>query len=155
MHIEHLSVSRANLFDQCKWAYRFRYHLKETSDIPIPPYFQYGTIVHRIAELYVQNKGKITLQEIANQVLKGKIFLEEYGGKQIFAQPLLPEYQKKLPIHLEAIQKIVNKTGMEGEIEYEFKFDLDPPNHRLFTGLIDRLIKKEDKFPKDRKRGVK
>lgn len=146
MHIEHLSVSRANLFKQCGWAYRFRYHLKEKSDIPQPPYFQYGVIVHRIAEVYVQNKGKVSLKEIANQVLKGQIFIEEYGGKQTFATPLTPEYQKKLPHHLEAIEKLARKIGMDGEVEYEFKFDLDPPHHRLFTGVIDRLIRRENKF---------
>jgi ATP-dependent helicase/DNAse subunit B len=146
MNIEHLSVSRANLFTQCQKAYLYKYHLKTKTDEPTPLYFSYGTIVHRIAELYVQNKKKISLKEIANQVLKGEVFLQEYGGNKTYAEPLSPEYKKKLPIHLEAVQNLVNKIGVDGEVEYNFKFDLDPPNHRLFTGVIDRLIKKKDSF---------
>ena len=146
MNIEYISVSRKNLFEQCQCAYRFRYHLKEKSDLPEPPYFVYGTIVHLCAELYVKNKGQIPLSELASQITKGQIPLNEYNGKQTFAPQLPADYKKKLPVHLEAIQRLTNKIGVEGETEYEFKYDLDPPNRRLFTGVIDRLIRKDDKF---------
>lgn len=146
MNIEYLSVSRANLFLQCPAAYKFKYHDKLKSPLPEPPYFVYGTIVHLCAELYVQNKGKKSLKAISNEILKGKIPINEYKGQQTFAPELSPDYQKKLPVHLEAIQKITEKIGFDGETEYVFKYDLDPPNRRLFTGIIDRLIQKDNKF---------
>jgi RecB family exonuclease len=146
MNIEYLSVSRCNTFNTCPLSYRYKYHDKLKSPLGTPEYFTYGTIIHLIAELYVKNKGKSSLQEITNQVLKGEIPINEYKGQITYAPELSPDYKKKLPLHLEEIRKLTNKIGFDGKLEYEFKYDLDPPNRRLFTGLIDRLIQKNKKY---------
>ena len=146
MNIEHLSVSRANVFNLCQKQYYYKYHMKVKTDEPTPFYFVYGNIVHKIAEEYVQRRGKMSLNEVSKKVLKGEIPIVEYGGKVTLCPELPKDYAKRLPVHLEAIESLTRKIGTEGQTEYEFKFDLDPPNHRLFTGVIDRHIKKNGKI---------
>lgn len=141
MNIEHISVSRSKSYKQCPYYYKLKYHDK----IPNPGeeqfYFVYGKIVHKIAETHVQEKGKRPLKEIANDVLKGKIEIE--NGKQAPSLPL--EYKKRISFHLKAIEKLNNTIGCDGITEHNFKYDLDPPNKKLVTGFIDRLIVKENK----------
>lgn len=141
MEINHISVSRMKCFEECPQLYKFRYHLKTPRPDAEPFYFIYGKIIHKIAELYVENDGKIPLGELSSDVLRGKIEIEN----DKFAPPLPAEYQKKLPIHLRAIQELTDKIGTRGITEYEFRYDLDPPNEKPITGFIDRLIIKEDK----------
>jgi CRISPR/Cas system-associated exonuclease Cas4 (RecB family) len=142
MNITHISVSRKQVFDECQQKYKYKYHLSLDSGEPEPIYFAYGSIVHKIAEEYVRAKGERHITDVAQDVLDGKIELEP-GVK---ALPLSGEYKKKLPEHLKAIAKITQQTGFDGELEYEFKYDLDPPHGRFVTGYIDRLIQKGDKF---------
>lgn len=142
MEIKHISVSRKQVYQQCHQLYKYRYHLKIVSAEPEPFYFTYGKIVHTIAENYLLGKGEKTLSEVTNEVLSGKIELDP--GK--YAPPLPPEYQKKLPEHLRALQKFTNQIGWDGEIEYPFEYDLDPPNKRMEIGFIDRLIRKGEQF---------
>ena len=146
MNIEHISISRKAVFDLCPCQYRFKYHLKTKVDEPSPFYFVYGNIVHRIAEEYIKQRGKTPLNEIAKKVLKGEIPIVEYGGVVTVAPQLPKDYAARLPIHLEAIEKLTRKIGTDGDTEWEFKYDLDPPHHRLFTGVIDRHIKKDNKI---------
>ena len=114
---EHISVSRKQTWDSCQLAYKYRYHLKLVSDEPVQPYFTYGKVVHKIAEVYVEEKGKKTIQEIASDVLNGKIPVEE--GKPT---PVLdPSYKAKLPEHLSNIKKISDQIGYDGELEWMFK----------------------------------
>ena len=142
MNCTGMSVSRKGVWDVCPQKYKYQYHLKMMTDVEEPIYFAYGSIVHLAAELYVQNKGKKLISEIAQDILTGKIPLEE--GK--FAPQLPVEYKKKLPIHLKNIQKLTDQIGFDGELEYNFKLDLDPPHGRFVTGFIDRLVKRGDKF---------
>lgn len=136
MHINHISVSRKKCYDQCEQQYKYRYHLKIPRPGEEPFYFVYGTIVHKVAELYVQNRGEIAIGDIANDLLKGKYEFED--GKPC---PQLPDdYKKKFPKHLKAIQKLTDRIGTGGATEYAFEYDLDEPNGRLVTGFIDRLI---------------
>jgi ATP-dependent helicase/DNAse subunit B len=51
MNIEHISVSRYQVFVECKQKYKYRYHLAIKPDKPEPFYFTYGKIVHKIAEV--------------------------------------------------------------------------------------------------------
>lgn len=141
MNINHHSVSRKKCFDLCPQQYKFKYHLKLPSPGPEPFYFIYGTIVHKIAEIYVRDRGKTPLGEIAQDILRGKIEFEE-GRK---CPPIPPDYAKKLQKHLRAIQNLTDKIGTVGEVEYEFDYDLDPPNKRTVVGFLDRLIIKGDK----------
>jgi len=120
--------------------------MKVKTDIETPFYFLYGNIVHKISEEYVKNRGKMPLNEICKKVLNGDIPIIEYGGKITKAPELPKDYAKRLPIHLEAIESLTRKIGTEGQTEWDFKFDLDSPNHRLFTGVIDRHIKKNNKI---------
>lgn len=136
MNINHISVSRSKCYDQCQQQYKFRYHLNVLRPGPEPFYFVYGTLVHKIAELYVENKGTIPVGNLADDVLRGKINLK--GDQK--CPPVPQDYQKKLQKHLRAIQNLNDRIGWGGHVEYEFKYDLDPPNNRCATGFIDRLL---------------
>lgn len=133
MNIEHISVSRYDLWKECKCKYRFRYHLKTPSPIEEPYYFFYGSLVHRFAEEYIKAKGEKTLNEISNQILK-----EEKIS-------LPGDYKARLPGHLRSIDSLTKKIGFDGELELPFNLDLDPPNEKMVAGVIDRLIFKNDK----------
>jgi RecB family exonuclease len=141
MDINHISVSRKKCFDTCTQQYKYRYHLKLPRPGEEPIYFVYGTIVHKISELYVQNRGEIPIGDIAKDLLRGKIELED-GLK---CPPLPEEYTKKLQKHLRSIQNLTDRIGTGGITEWEFRYDLDPPHGRHVTGFIDRLIVKDDK----------
>ena len=47
--------------------------------------------------------------------------------------------------HLRSVERITKEVGFDGHIEYEIKYDLDPPNNKLLVGFIDRLFFKDDK----------
>lgn len=144
MIIEHISVSRKGCIDECEARYKYRYHDKKPRDdgIEEPFYFIYGNIVHTIAEEFIRKEGKIPLNIIANSVLKGDI--EYRKGEKA---PKLPaDYKKRFPGHIRALERLNSKIGNSGITEYEFHYDLDPPNKRYVKGFIDRIIQKGDKF---------
>ena len=139
---EHISVSRKQLWDSCQQAYKFRYHLKIVSDEPEKPWFAYGKLVHKIAEVYVQEQGQKPIEEIATACLNGTIEVEK-------GQPpvkLSAEYKKKLPAHCRGIKDISDKIGYDGKIEHKFHFDLNPPHQHYITGFIDRLVIRGDRY---------
>lgn len=141
MKIKHLSVSRVGIWQLCRQQYKYKYHEEVPSLEEDPIYFGYGTIVHKIAEQYAESKGKTSISEIANDVLTGKIPLDD-------RKPLIKlttEYKNKLVSHIRSIKKINDQIGFDGHTEWEFNYDLDPPNNRIVTGFIDRLIVKDDK----------
>ena len=140
MDINHISVSRKKCFDLCQQQYKYRYHLKIPAPGPEPFYFVYGTIIHKIAELYVHEKASRPIDNVALDILKGKIPLDDNK----LCPPLEEEYKKKLQKHLRAIKNLTARIGVEGLVEHEFRYDLDPPNGRHVTGFIDRLILKGD-----------
>jgi CRISPR/Cas system-associated exonuclease Cas4 (RecB family) len=142
MEIEHISVSRKQLFDQCPQSYKYRYHLKTIVEGPQHPWLSYGKTIHKIAEEYVRAGGSSSIEEIATEVMEGRILIEE----GVAAPPLESDYKKKFPNHLRHIKELTEKIGFDGELEYNFKYDLDPPNNRLVTGFIDRLIIRGDKY---------
>jgi CRISPR/Cas system-associated exonuclease Cas4 (RecB family) len=142
MNITHMSVSRKSVWDECKKKYHFKYHLKIEPTEPEPFYFTYGKIIHKIAEEYVRMQGKSAIGEVTNLVLNGEIPLEE----NVFAPKLPVEYKTKMPDHIKSISKITNEIGFDGELEWDFKYDLDQPKEKYVIGFIDRLIKKKDKF---------
>lgn len=137
MNINHISVSRKKCFDQCQQQYKYRYHLKVPRPGEEPFYFTYGSIVHLVAELYVENRGEISVGKLGKDVLRGKYPLDDEGTKA----PDLPEdYEKKFPKHLKAIQNLTDRIGCDGIVEHPFYYDLDPPNGKHIKGFIDRLI---------------
>lgn len=138
MNINHISVSRSKCFDLCQQQYKYRYHLKLPSPVDEPFYFVYGTIIHKIAELYVEQRGETPIGDIAKDILRGKIPIEN----DTLCPEIPPDYQKKLQKHLRAIQNLTAKIGCGGTVEHEFRYDLDPPHDRCVTGFIDRLILK-------------
>jgi len=140
MNIEHLSVSRSGCFEQCQQQYKFKYHLKVIPDKPEQIYFTYGKLVHTAAEYFVENKGKRKIHDIANDLMDGTIEFE--GTDKLYM--IDNDYRKKLYEHTAFIEKFTEKVGYEGDIEYEVKYDLDPPNNKTFLGYIDRLIIKND-----------
>lgn len=142
MKINYISVSRLQTYQTCPQQYKYRYHLELAPIGEEPLYFAYGSIIHKIAEEYIVNKGEIPINELANDVLIGKIDLGD--GKKV--PKLTTEYKNKMPEHLRAIKKISDQIGYEGFTEYEFLVDLDPPNQKMAKGFIDRLIQKDDKF---------
>jgi ATP-dependent helicase/DNAse subunit B len=146
MEINHISVSRVGVYQTCPQQYKYKYHLKLESPEPEPFYFVYGKIVHKIAEEYVREKGARTIQEITDAVLGGEILIETYQGDDLKAPPLPPTEQKRLPGHLRAIYQFTQNTGFEGELEFPFEYDLDPPNEKMVVGYIDRLIEKNGEY---------
>jgi len=143
MNINHISVSRKKCFDTCQQQYKYRYHLKVPAPGEEPFYFTYGSIVHRVAELYVEHGGELSVGELGKGILSGKYDLDEEGTKAVSSLP--EDYQKKFPKHLKAIENLTKRVGMEGIVEHPFYYDLDPPNGRHIKGFIDRLIIKGDK----------
>lgn len=142
MDIEHISVSRKQTFDECPARYKYRYHEKIVSLEPTPDYFIYGKIVHKVAEYYVKEQGKKDIGAIASEVLSGKILLDQCGPV-----PVLPSsYKNKFPEHLKNVKSLSDRIGYDGHLEYEFLYDLDPPNNSFVKGVVDRLIIRGDKF---------
>lgn len=142
MDINHISVSRKQVFDLCQQQYKFQYHLKAPKDKEEPFYFIYGKIVHKIAEIYVKAKGDLTLNQASKQVLQGEVEIEP----EKFAPKLPSDYLKRFPKHIQAIQSLTKKIGLDGLTEQEFYYDLDPPNEKFVKGVIDRIIQRGDKF---------
>lgn len=140
MNIEHISVSRKGCWDLCQEQYRLKYHEKVPPPGEEPFYFVYGKIVHKIAEVYVSNRGQRLLSEVATDVVEGKIDIE--NGKKAPAIPM--DYRRRMPEHLSAIKKLTDQVGYDGHLEWPFKYDLDPPNDKKIVGFIDRLIIKDD-----------
>lgn len=141
MNIDHISISREQCYNECPAKYRFRYHFKIIPDGPPPIYLTFGKIVHKIIEEHTKGKGVIPLAKITKDVLAGKIELEP-GSK---APKLEPEYKNKLVKHLEHYARLAEKIGYDGEIEWNFKLDMDGQG-RCMTGFIDRMIRKDDSF---------
>ncbi len=141
MNINHISVSRKQVWDTCQQRYKYQYHLRLETNQEEPWHFTYGSIIHKIAQEYVGHKGEKLISEVANEVLNGVIPYED--NKK--APPLPAEYKRKLPEHLRALQQFTEKTGWDGELEYNFKFDINPPHGKYVFGYIDRLILKEDR----------
>ena len=145
MDIQHISVSRKQCWDTCQQQYKYKYHLKLIPEKETPEYFAYGKIVHKAAELYVQQKGKVSIEEIANNILNGSILVEEANGQNTNVN-LSTNYLQKLPLHLKNVKYISDKIGYDGHLEWPFKIDIDPPNNKLLIGFIDRLIIRGDKY---------
>lgn len=141
MNIEHLSVSRSGCFDLCKQQYKFRYHLKVVPSTPEQQYFTYGKLVHKAAEIFVEQAGSRPIHDIVTDLIQGKIDFE--GHQNLIS--LDESYYKKLYPHTAYIERFTKKVGFGGEIEYEIRYDLDPPNNRIFLGFVDRLIIKNDR----------
>lgn len=139
MKIKHISISRSGVWHECQVKYRYKYHLEVIPNKPEPPYFAYGKLVHKAAELYVKDKGANNIHKIAAGLLDGSISDEFKNLK------LAQDYKKKLPLHLNSIEKITSKIGYEGLLEHEIKLDLIPPNEKFLLGYVDRIIFNEDK----------
>lgn len=138
MKIDHISISRESLYYECPQKYKFRYHLQIVSDVPTPFYFTFGKIVHRIIEEHTNCRGEKTINRIKSELLSGLIDLEP--GKK--CSPLDNEGHLRLTKHLNNYLKLADKIGYDGETEWEFYEDIDPPNKRMLKGFIDRLIVK-------------
>ena len=137
-----MSVSRKSVWDECKKKYYFKYHLKVQPEEPEPFYFTYGKIIHKIAEEYVSLGGKSSISEVSGLVLNGEIPLEE----NVFAPSLPIEYKVRMPEHINAINKITKQIGFDGDLEWDFRYDLDNPKEKYVIGFIDRLVRRKDNF---------
>lgn len=139
---EHMSVSRKQCWNECQAKYKFRYHLKIVPEGPIQPYFVYGKLVHKIAEVYTQEKGKRDIEEITMACMNGEIEVEK--GQ---APPVLEaEYRKKLNSHIRNLKQLTDRIGYDGYLEWPFRIDLQPPENHCIVGFIDRLIVRDDKY---------
>ena len=139
---EHISVSRFSTWQECQNKYKFRYHLKVPVEGPVQPYFVYGKLVHKIAEVYVQEQGLRSIEEITNDCLSGKIEVEKGEGPP----SIDPSYKNKLPEHVRNLKQLNDKIGFDGHLEWKFHYDLQPPDEHFITGFIDRLIIRGDKY---------
>lgn len=144
MKINHVSVSRSQCFQQCPQCYKYRYHLELPSLEAEPPYFTYGSLIHKIIEEYTLNKGNKNLGDIRRAVMAGDSDDPDLTKDEIAKLPA--EYLKKINNHLLAFLQLTKKIGLDGLCEWSFHYDLDPPNHRCLHGYIDRLIQRDDRF---------
>lgn len=141
-----MSVSRKSVWDECKKKYHYKYHLKLEPEEEEPFYFTYGKIIHKIAEEYVLQRGAKEIKEITEAVVGGEIPLERNAEAPVFAPKIPMEYKLRMPENLKQIHKITKEIGYDGELEWSFKYDLDPPNNKLVVGFIDRLIRRKNNF---------
>lgn len=142
MLIEHISVSRKQCYEQCPIQYKYRYHEKVQSNEPIADHFVYGTLIHKIVEEYIKEQGKKEIYQIALDIFKNKILLEDNTPN-----PQLPEqYKKNLKLHLNNLKKLSDQIGYDGYLEWDFFYDLEPPNKKCIKGFIDRLIIRDEKY---------
>ena len=51
-----MSVSRKNLWDECRKKYYYQYHVKLKPEEPELLWFTYGKIVHKVAEEHIEKK---------------------------------------------------------------------------------------------------
>jgi RecB family exonuclease len=142
MLIEHISVSRKQTWENCQQAYKYKYHLKVPVEGPIAPYFTYGKLVHKIAEVYVLEQGQRPIDDIAHDCLHGVIEVEKGQPPPVLEK----DYRKKLPEHLRNIKNLTDRIGYDGHLEWNFHYDLQPPDKHFITGFIDRLIIRGDKY---------
>ena len=144
LNIEHISVSRKGCWDTCAKQYRFKYHYKTPPPGPESIYFAYGKMIHKIAEEYVKRGDENQWMDVIAEVVNGQLELEP--GKT--APKLNDEYKKKFVNHCKTLRSFINKIGLnvESQIEYAFKYDLNPPHNWNTVGFIDRIITKGDKF---------
>lgn len=141
MKIDHISISRENTWHECAQKYKFKYHLNVIPDVETPFYFTFGKIVHRVIEEHTRAKGSKSINQAKSEILSGKVELEP--SKK--CPPLDNSAHVSLSTHLNNYMKLAEKIGYDGEIEWPFYLDLDPPNQRKLKGFIDRLIIKDGK----------
>lgn len=144
MDIQHISISRHGVWNECQERYKFQYHLKTPIAGPQKPYFAYGKLVHRIAELYVASKDPDSFNEIVSDVVGGRVEIEP--GE--VAPKLDAEYTRKLVVHLKNLREFTTRVGFDvpGYTEYQFRYDLLPPKEYFATGFIDRIMIRGDKY---------
>ena len=143
MKIEHISISRESTFNECPQNYKYKYEIKMVPKEE-PIHFFYGKVVHKIIEKYTLAKGMVRIEDITSNVMSGDIKLEHNSVGKL--KPLPFWYREKLPTHLRNFLKLSQHLGTEGEVEWNFSFDLDPPYGRKLVGFIDRMIPKDDKM---------
>ncbi len=143
MNIEHISVSRKGVWEECQFRYKYRYHDKIPPPGETPFYFTYGKIIHKIAETFTGHQGHRPMTEICNDLFAG----EELEPGLICPHPANwpGAYRKRMPGMLRALERLAEKMGLENEqhTEYEFYFDLDPPNKKHVKGFVDWLVIKK------------
>ena len=144
MEIDYLSVSRKQCYDTCEQQYKYKYHLKIVPDKPQQIFFTYGQVIHKAAELYVDSKGSQNLEYFIKEILTGQISLDRFKPAEKISLP--SNYYEKITTHIRHLKKLTDFLGFDGDTEFEFQHDLDPPNRIILKGYIDRLLKKNDKF---------
>ena len=144
MDIDYLSVSRKQCWDTCELQYKYKYHLKLISEKPQQIFFTYGQVIHKAAELFVGSKGSKNIDYFIKEILTGNISLDRFKPANKIYLP--PPYFDKISKHIRNLSKITEFLGFDGETEFEFQHDLNPPNNLILKGYIDRLLKKNDKF---------
>lgn len=138
MKIDHISISRESTWQECELRYKYHYDLQLPSPVPTPFYFTFGKIVHVIIDEHTKARGAKSISRVKSEILSGQIELEP-GVK---APPLDNEQHKNLTRHLNNYLRLVEQIGYEGETEWGFYVELDPPNQRHLKGFIDRLLVK-------------
>lgn len=141
LKINHISISREGTWRECRQKYKYRYHL-EMAPTEEAIHFFYGKIVHKIIEVYTKGRGLVPIDSVASAVLSGDIALDESKKDKPCVLPWF--YRNNLPKHLASFMKLSNQIGLEGEVEWNFSFDLDPPNGKKLVGVIDRLLHLKD-----------
>lgn len=126
MIIEHASHSRLNLFEQCNYKYKLKYHDK-IKIVEYKDYLEFGSYIHYVFEHYIKNK--LSLKEASELAIKQ---FNKFGN----------DYKKNIPTifrHFEEFNKNIYSSEISKEdVELEFNIDI---SGFIFNGKIDRNIK--------------
>jgi len=129
MLIDKISHSRLQLFYQCPFKYRLKYHEKINPSYT-PDYFEFGHFMHRALELIVKNKT--TVDEAAKESMK------EFFN---FDASYLDRSRNMFSNFLKFQEMIYSNDFDHEETEKEFRLNLgDEPRSFLVNGVVDRTI---------------
>jgi CRISPR/Cas system-associated exonuclease Cas4 (RecB family) len=144
LNIEHISVSRKSIWEECQLRYKYRYHEKIIPPGEEPFYFTFGKIMHLIAETYVGEKGQREMSDICNEIFAGAELDPGVPCPHPANWPAAT-YRKRMPEMIRSLERLYERMGDGDEtwLEHQFKYDLDPPNEKLATGFIDWLTLKK------------
>jgi hypothetical protein len=125
-------VSRT--FFDCPAKYKYRYHLKM---IPEGPHDQYTSVTGKQStKLPKRIRSGRWFPHSNRRHCQGRI-VRANSGRSRYARtaPWKGNIPKNSRSILGTLKSLPKKIGFDGHLEYQFKYDLDPPHGRMATGF--------------------
>lgn len=126
MKLTRISHSRIDVFNECPYRYRLRYHDKIKSPLPEPPYFEFGHFVHKVLEIMMRD-GKSVRSAAAEAYEKYNDFNQSYAARA-------PRMFRNFA-HVNA--QLMSANVLKDTVEVEFN---EPVGEFNMNGFIDRAI---------------